>query len=195
MNIIITGRHLELTSNLKKYAEGKLKKFNKYLNNVAEATVTLSVEKYRHRAEVLLKANGLIIQAESVTGEMYSSIDDVTEKLERQLKKYKDKWISYRKGEEKEVVKELETRGIGRPSTYKSIISTLLDRLYIEKQKKTIHVTEMGIKVSDFLIESNFCFIDLGFTAELEETLDRIAHQDADKLCTLRNFWEKAKLL
>jgi len=102
MNIIITGRHLELTSNLKKYAEGKLKKFNKYLNNVAEATVTLSVEKYRHRAEVLLKANGLIIQAESVTGEMYSSIDDVTEKLERQLKKYKDKWISYRKGEEKE---------------------------------------------------------------------------------------------
>ncbi len=101
MNIIITGRHLELTDNLKSYAEGKIKKFNKYLNNITEASVTLSVEKYRHKAEVLMRVNGLMIQAESVTGEMYSSIDEVVEKLERQLKKYKDKWASRRKGEEK----------------------------------------------------------------------------------------------
>jgi putative sigma-54 modulation protein len=101
MNIIITRRHLELTDNLKEYAKGKIKKFKKYLNNITEAAITLSVEKYRHKAEVLLKANGLMIQAESVTGEMYSSIDEVVEKLERQVKKYKEKWISYRKGEEK----------------------------------------------------------------------------------------------
>lgn len=101
MNIIITGRHLELTDNLKEYVEVKIKKFKKYLNNITEATITLSVEKYRHKAEVLLKVNGLMIQAESVTGEMYSSIDEVVEKLERQVKKYKEKWLSYRKGEEK----------------------------------------------------------------------------------------------
>ncbi len=101
MNIIITGRHLDLTNNLKNYVEEKIKKFKKYLNNITDATVTLSVEKYRHKAEVLLNANGFKIQAESITGEMYSSIDEVVEKLERQVKKHKEKWVSHRKGEEK----------------------------------------------------------------------------------------------
>ncbi|MBI4710444.1 MAG: ribosome-associated translation inhibitor RaiA [Nitrospirae bacterium] len=86
MNVIITGRHMELTENLKKYAEEKMKKFNKYSGNITEATVTLGVEKYRHKAEVLLKINGMQIQAESITGEMYSSIDDVVEKLEHPIR-------------------------------------------------------------------------------------------------------------
>ncbi len=90
-------------------------------------------------------------------------------------------------------IKELETRGIGRPSTYKSIITTLLDRKYIEKQKKALYAKDMGIKVSDFLIESDFCFMNLEFTKDLEETLDKIAHKESDKLCTLRNFWERLK--
>jgi len=90
-------------------------------------------------------------------------------------------------------IKELESRGIGRPSTYKTTITTLLDREYTEKKKKVIYATDMGIKVSDFLIDSNFCFIDLGFTAEMEENLDKIAHKEAEKLCILRNFWERLK--
>ncbi len=101
MNVIITGRHLELTDNLKEYAKEKVQKFKKYFNNITDATVTLSVEKYRHKAEVLLRGNGLTIQAESVTGEMYSSLDEAAEKLERQVRKHKDKGTSYRKGEEK----------------------------------------------------------------------------------------------
>ena len=101
MNIIITGRHLELTDNLKKYAEEKIGKFKKYFNNISDVAITLSVEKYRHKAEVLLKVNGIMMQAESITEEMYSSIDEVVEKLERQIKKYKEKSVSRRKGEEK----------------------------------------------------------------------------------------------
>lgn len=110
MNIIITGRHLELTDNLKNYAEEKIKKFEKYINNnIGEAIITLSVEKYRHKAEVLLKINGVMIQAEGITGEMYSSIDEVVEKLERQIKRYKEKWVSRRKGEDKTIA-TAETR-------------------------------------------------------------------------------------
>src|SRR4030065_2305568 len=101
MNIIVTGRHLEVTPALKKYAEEKIKKFNRYLSHISEAIITLSVEKYRHKVEVLLKVNGVLIQAEGITGEMYSSIDEVVEKLERQVKKHKEKWVSHRKGEEK----------------------------------------------------------------------------------------------
>lgn len=97
MNIIVNGRHLEITSALKNYAEEKISKFEKYITNINEAVVTLSVEKYRHKAEVLIKVNGYLIQAEGVTGEIYSSIDEVVEKLEKQVKKYKEKLHSYRK--------------------------------------------------------------------------------------------------
>lgn len=101
MNIIVNGRHLEITPALKDYADEKIRKFERYFSNITEAVVTLSVEKYRHRAEVLLKANGIMMQAEGVTGEVYSSIDEVVEKLEKQVKKYKEKLVSHRKGEGK----------------------------------------------------------------------------------------------
>jgi putative sigma-54 modulation protein len=108
MNIIVAGRHLDITPALKKYAEEKIKKFSRYLSNISEAIVTLSVEKYRHKVEVLLKVNGVLIQAEGITGEIYSSIDEVVEKLERQVKKYKEKLVSHRKGEGKAGVIEPE---------------------------------------------------------------------------------------
>ncbi|MEW6418718.1 MAG: ribosome-associated translation inhibitor RaiA [Nitrospirota bacterium] len=101
MNIIVTGRHLEITPALKSYAEKKIKRFDRYLSNISEAIVTLSIEKYRHKVEVLLKVNGVLIQAEGVTGEVYSSIDEVIEKIERQIKKYKEKLVSHRKSEGK----------------------------------------------------------------------------------------------
>ncbi len=97
MNVKINGRHLEITPALRDYAESKVKKFDKYLSNITEAIVTLSVEKYRHKAEIQLRVNGVIIQAESVTGEIYSSIDEVIDKLDRQIKKYKGKLTSHRK--------------------------------------------------------------------------------------------------
>jgi putative sigma-54 modulation protein len=101
MNIIINGRHLEITPALKEYAEKKIKRISRYISNISEAVVTITVEKYRHKAEVLLKVNGVLIQAEGETGEVYSSIDEVVEKLERQIKKYKEKLVSHRKSENK----------------------------------------------------------------------------------------------
>jgi putative sigma-54 modulation protein len=101
MNIIVTGRHIEVTPALKSYAEKKIERFDRYLSNISEAVVTISVEKYRHKVEVLLKANGVLIQAEGITGDVYSSIDEVGEKLERQIKKYKEKLVAHRKSEGK----------------------------------------------------------------------------------------------
>lgn len=108
MNIIVNGRHIEITPALKSYSEEKIGRFEKYISNITEAIVTLSVEKYRHKAEVLLKVNGVLIQAESVTGEVYSAIDEVVEKLEKQVVKYKEKLHSHRKGEKR-------TQGVSEP--------------------------------------------------------------------------------
>jgi putative sigma-54 modulation protein len=96
MNLILNGRHLEITPAIKDYASEKIGKFEKFLQNL-EVVVTLSVDKYRHKAEVMIKGKGLSIQAESITSEIYSSIDEVSEKLERQIKKYKDKVTTRRK--------------------------------------------------------------------------------------------------
>lgn len=109
MNIIVTGRHLEITDALKAYVEKKVKRFERYITNISEANVTLTVEKYRHKAEVLLKVNGVLIQAEAITGDVYSSIDEVAEKLDRQTKKYKEKLVSHRKSEGKAGAKSQET--------------------------------------------------------------------------------------
>jgi putative sigma-54 modulation protein len=108
MNIIVTGRHIEVTPALKDYSERKISRFDRYLSNISEAVVTLSVEKYRHKVEVLLKVNGVLIQAEGITGDVYSSIDEVAEKLERQIKRYKEKLVSHRKSEGKTGVAEAE---------------------------------------------------------------------------------------
>lgn len=94
---------------------------------------------------------------------------------------------------ESSLVKELENLGIGRPSTYATIIKTLLARTYIEKSGKTLSATDMGISVSDFLIKVGFCFIDLQFTASLENKLDQIANQEVNKLEVLTEFWERLK--
>lgn len=101
MNIVVTGRNVEVTPALKKYAEDKIGKFDRYLANISEATVTLSIQKHMHKTEVLIKANGNMLQAEGVTGELYSSIDEVVNKLDKQVKKLKGKLSSFRKSDTK----------------------------------------------------------------------------------------------
>lgn len=100
MNIILNGKHIDITPSIKEYASEKIGRFEKFLKNL-EVVVTLSVDKYRHKAEVMIKGKGLSIQAESITSEIYSSIDEVSEKLERQIKKYKEKLTTRRKGAKK----------------------------------------------------------------------------------------------
>ena len=73
------------------------------------------------------------------------------------------------------LIKELEKRGIGRPSTYASIISVIIDRGYIERNQKKFFATSVGMTVTDFLIKHFDQIMDYEFTAEMEEDLDRIS--------------------
>lgn len=104
MNITVNGRHMEITDALRSYATEKVAKLDKYLPSGAEAVVTFNVEKYRHKAEVQIKVNGIVIQAQEETEAMYASIDKVIDKLERQVKKYKEKLKDHKgRGEERPV--------------------------------------------------------------------------------------------
>lgn len=73
------------------------------------------------------------------------------------------------------LVKELEKRGIGRPSTYASIISVIIDRGYVERVEKRFLPTSVGIGVCDFLLANFATFMEYDFTAQVEEDLDEIA--------------------
>ncbi len=88
------------------------------------------------------------------------------------------------------LVKELEKRGIGRPSTYASIMKTLSDRGYVKKEGKTLFPTDTGDVVSSFL-EKNFSkYISDTFTAEMEQELDEIAEGKRDYQKTLKDFYD-----
>lgn len=88
------------------------------------------------------------------------------------------------------LVKELEKRGIGRPSTYASIIKTIQDRGYVEKINSSLHPTDTGDVVSTFL-ENNFKkYISDDFTSKMEDTLDEIAEGEKEYEKTLKEFYK-----
>ena len=87
------------------------------------------------------------------------------------------------------LVKELEKRGIGRPSTYAGIVSTLQIRGYVERDGKTLKPTYTGDVVSSFLEEHFAPYISDSFTAEMENELDEIASGDRDYAKTLKAFY------
>ena len=90
---------------------------------------------------------------------------------------------------EASLVRSLEEHDIGRPSTYANIISTLLQREYVELEKKRFHPTDVGRVVGKFLVEHFTQYVDYGFTASLEGDLDAVSRGEKEWVPLLRNFW------
>ncbi len=92
MQVAVTFRHMETSPALRDYASKKLDHVvNKYVRSAVDAKVVLSVEKYWHIAKITLQVRGLKIKSEEKSEDMYSSVDLALDKLERQLKRYKDR--------------------------------------------------------------------------------------------------------
>lgn len=87
-------------------------------------------------------------------------------------------------------ISKMEELEIGRPATFASLIETLKTRTYIEIGKsRSITTTDLGLTVLAFLRKVDFCFIDLGFTAVMEDKLDLVANGSANKVEVLNEFW------
>lgn len=93
MNLVISGKNLDITEGLRSAVEEKIAKLERYFNESTEVHVTLSTEKNRQKIEITIPMKGSIIRAEEVSSDMYVSIDLVEEVIERQLRKYKNKLI------------------------------------------------------------------------------------------------------
>ena len=94
---------------------------------------------------------------------------------------------------EASLVKALEEYGIGRPSTYASIISTLQEREYVTLEKKRFTPTDVGRIVNRFLTEYFTPYVDYDFTARLEDELDAVSRGEEDWVPVLENFWRPFK--
>jgi putative sigma-54 modulation protein len=98
MQTSVSFRNLEPSEHLKAYVSEKLNRFDKLLDNPASAGVVLVVEKHRHIAEVNITGDRLTINGKEETGDMYSAIDMVLDKLEKQIKRSKQKIREHRAG-------------------------------------------------------------------------------------------------
>jgi putative sigma-54 modulation protein len=92
MRLTVTGKNIALTDALKEVVEKKLSKLDKYFVPEADTRVTLSVQKNRQIIEVTIPFNGMIVRGEEATDDMYSSIENVVEKIEKQILKNKTKF-------------------------------------------------------------------------------------------------------
>lgn len=90
---------------------------------------------------------------------------------------------------EASLVKELEQKGIGRPSTYSPIIGTIQDRGYVEKEGKALKPTELGVTVNEQLVKHFPVIMDVEFTANMEDKLDQILEGAVDWVSVLREFY------
>ncbi|MFQ5943510.1 MAG: type I DNA topoisomerase [Anaerolineales bacterium] len=88
------------------------------------------------------------------------------------------------------LIRALEENGIGRPSTYAPILSTLQRRGYVEREQRRMIPTEIGMTVNDLLVDHFPNIVDLGFTARMEEELDEVAEGDRKWVAVVREFYE-----
>ncbi len=96
MQVIVTGHHLEVTDALKTHIDARFEKLARHFDNVTDVHVILSVEKLIKKAEATLKLNGATLFAEDHQEDMYAAIDEMVNKLERQITKHKEKHAVHR---------------------------------------------------------------------------------------------------
>lgn len=95
MQFNVSGHHIEVTESLRGYVESKIEKIARHFDLVSDVNCILTVEKLRHKAEATVKVNGGNIYADHTEEDMYAAIDGLVDKLERRVRKYKEKMVDH----------------------------------------------------------------------------------------------------
>lgn len=171
MQITVTFRHIEATDALRRHAEKRVRHVAKYVHQLMDAHVTLSVLKRRHIAEIVLTADRKTLKAKEVTGDLYSAIDSASEKLAQQARRNTGKLKSHKVGTGKrstrqpasEAEEEVPTRGSLRMDVLRAdsfsrrkgpeIIRS--KRLAVKPMSIEEAVMQMDLMSSEFLVFRN----------------------------------------
>jgi putative sigma-54 modulation protein len=105
MQLNVTGHHVEVTEAMRGYVEKKLERIGRHYDQVLDVHCILTVEKLQQKAEATLHVSGTAIHADAIDLNMYAAIDLLTDKLDRCLKKHKEKSSDYHAAETRRVVR------------------------------------------------------------------------------------------
>ncbi|MCX8094814.1 MAG: ribosome-associated translation inhibitor RaiA [Caldisericia bacterium] len=108
MKLIVQGKGINLTDDVINYAEKRFATAERYFENIQEANLIISKERGLFKSEVTISMSGTVIRGESKTQDIYASIDDVLDKIKRQIKKYKESFVERRR-ETKKFLDKAET--------------------------------------------------------------------------------------
>ena len=95
MQLNVSGHHVEITDSLREYVESKVNKTARHFDFVSDVHCILTVEKLRHKAEATVQVNGGSIYADHTEEDMYAAIDGLVDKIERRVRKYKEKLVDH----------------------------------------------------------------------------------------------------
>jgi putative sigma-54 modulation protein len=152
MDITVTFRHLESTDALRDYAREKVSRIKKYVGTPADVAVVLSLEKHRHQAEITLNTNGITVNAKDVTEDMYAAIDLAVDKLERQVKKHKEKIKDHKPGERTARYNIVSSEPV-LPAKGERIIKT--ESIFIKPMSVDEAIMQIDVMNNDFLVFTN----------------------------------------
>lgn len=174
--------------------------------NAEFASTQIDVEAGRH----LLRATGSILRFDGFLRVYREQLDEDDEKAKKQASEEKTSLPEVAEGDsicllkvdanqhftqppprfgEASLVKELEEKGIGRPSTYAAILSTIQDKGYVERKDGRFVPSELGVVVTELLLESFPKIMDVEFTAQMEANLDQIEEGNTNWKCILNDFY------
>ena len=98
MQISVTGHHVDISDALRSYVDSKLDRLERHFDHVIDMHVILSVDKLAQKAEATIQLNGASVFADAVHEDMYAAIDGLVDKLDRQVKRHKEKLTNHRSG-------------------------------------------------------------------------------------------------
>lgn len=164
MHVSVTFRHMDPTEALKSFAAEKVGRIQKYIQSPTDAEVVLSVEKYMHQADITIKAHGMMMRGKEKSEDMYASIDRAMSKIERQVKRYKEK-LSGRKIREGKAAKitlnilEAARQAVEpqKPETPNGLPPEIIETKEVTAPSLTVDeaLMQMDLMHNDFLVFTN----------------------------------------
>ncbi len=161
MNVVITGRHFDVTEGMKAHVNDKIAKLDKFHSKALEAHIILSVEKFRHNAEITIVGKNMKLTSRETTSDMYASIDAAIASLDKQLAKLHDKVKEHRVKGSSSRIREIATRIFAikgyfkgeKESTGPKIVET--KRVAEKPMSAEEAVEELNISRSEFIVFRN----------------------------------------
>jgi putative sigma-54 modulation protein len=155
MQLSVTFRNMDTSEALKNYVQERTSRLTKYIDKPLETQVTLSVQKFRQTADVIINANGIRIAGQEAHEDMYAAVDLVMDKIERQVKKYKGKIRKHKPSQGRELRWRRETY---QPESFEDdrepvVVKT--ENYFIKPMSVDEAAMQMDLSQQEFLVFNN----------------------------------------